>query len=91
MSDPDAYISLTHIAWDWGVSNQALGKELEAAGYRSCGTPTRKALDEGLAIRCNGRSYRWSRRLVGEFILRQFDVVKPRSPQLYGVVPIIVE
>jgi hypothetical protein len=65
----DCFMSLTDIGWEWDISNRVLGKELELAGYKAYGGPTKKALDEGLAARQNG-TMRWSPRAVGDFILK---------------------
>ena len=67
----DTYMSLTHISWDRGLSNRVLGKDLDQAGYRWYGEPTRKALDEGLAIRRKGGGFHWSLERVGKFIRRR--------------------
>jgi hypothetical protein len=58
------------VGWGWQISNRIVGKELELAGYRRFGTPTRKAIEEGLAIRRAGGNYAWSEERVGEFIRR---------------------
>ena len=65
----DEFMSLTHIGWDWQISNRVLSQELEDEGYKRFGKPTQKALNEGLAV-CDGRHYRWSRDKVGQFIFR---------------------
>ncbi len=70
----ETYECLTHVAWEFGVPLRTLIGELEQAGYRSYGEPTRKALEEGLAIRRKGSGFHWSRKRVGRFIERHFDV-----------------
>ena len=89
----DSYMSLTHIGWDWDVSNRTLGKELEQVGYWSHGTPTQRALDEGLAIRRKGSGYQWSRERVGKFIQRSgcSERDKPLTGKRFLVIPIIIE
>jgi hypothetical protein len=67
----DEFMSLTHIGWEWHVSNRVLGKALDEAGYRSFGSPTPQALKEGLAIQQTGGRYKWSQTLVSDFIEQQ--------------------
>ena len=40
--------------WEWQAPMRTLTRELEAAGYRAFGSPTKKALDEGLAVQIEG-------------------------------------
>lgn len=87
----DIYESLTHIGWEWGVPLRQLIAELEQAGYRSYCTPTRKALDERLAVRCRGSRFHWSRERVGEFIEQRIGGKKPVVPRRCLVVPIVIE
>jgi hypothetical protein len=92
MSEPepqDEYMSLTHIGWEWDVSNRAIGKALEAAGYWSYGDPTNKAILEGLAVRLEGR-YSWSRDAVGRFISRAdlSERSNPKRRTMYLVTPL---
>lgn len=82
----DEYLSLTHIGWDWNVSNRVLGMALDEAGYRSYGSPTRKALDEGLAIKQASGRYAWSRSLVSNFI-EEKGLSERSNPIKYHFVP----
>jgi hypothetical protein len=66
----DTYTSLNDLGTDWGLSNRALGRILDQAGYRSYGTPSLKALTEGLAVMRVGKGYGWSPELVGSFLKR---------------------
>ena len=88
----DDYMSLTHISWDWGISNRILGKELKQAGYRWLSEPTKKALDEGLAIRRKGSGYQWSWERVGMFIqlCGCSDRDKPLVSRKESVAPVII-
>ena len=63
------YMSLLHVGWEWGLSNRVLGRALDEADYRTpLGTPSAKAVAEGLAIQRPNSSYGWHRDLVGDFI-----------------------
>ena len=88
----DAYMSLTHVAWEWGVPLRTLASELEQAGYRRHGVPTLKALDEGLGNRrCGSGGYHWSRERVGRFVEQRIGGNKPITPRRCVVVPIVIE
>ena len=74
----DTDMSVTHIGWQWDTSNRNVGKALEKAGYKRFSAPTKKAIDEGLAVRQDG-GYRWSREAVGNFILKS-EYTKKSKP-----------
>lgn len=66
-----AFTSLTEIGDEWGLTNRAVGDLLANDGYKNNGRPTKKALDEGLAVLrfVNGfPTNLWSRDRVGTFL-----------------------
>ncbi len=86
----DEFMTLTHIGWEWDVSNRMIGKALELAGYWSYGTPTNKArLSKALLCAVDGR-YAWSRDAVGRFISRAglSERSKPKRRTMYLVTPL---
>ena len=69
LNEPDLTVTkLSEIGDLWGLSNPALGRILDQAGYRWYGMPSTQALDEGLAVKLIGNRYGWNRERVGHFL-----------------------